>query len=97
MLIKVWVYGFCNKIYTSRPLARKIREDLCFIWLAGAQEPSFKTLSEFRGSRMQGMVEEIFKEVLLYLLEKEYIDLELAFSKPGGEIRASKLPYSDEL
>ncbi len=36
LLIKVWVYGFCNKIYTSRPLARKIKEDLCFIWLAGA-------------------------------------------------------------
>lgn len=31
LLIKVWVYGFCNKIYTSRPLARKIKEDLCFI------------------------------------------------------------------
>ena len=75
LLIKVWVYGFCNKIYTSRPLARKIKEDLCFIWLSGAEQPSFKTLSDFRGSRMEGMIEEIFKEVLLYLVEHDYIDL----------------------
>ena len=75
LLIKVWVYGFCNKIYTSRPLARKIKEDLCFIWLAGAEQPSFKTLCEFRGSRMEGMIEDIFKEVLLYLVEHDYIDL----------------------
>ena len=75
MLIKVWVYGFCNKIYTSRPLARKLKEDLCFMWLAGGQKPCFKTLSEFRGTRMQGMIEVIFKEVLYYLLEHGYIDL----------------------
>ena len=66
LLIKVWVYGFCNKIYTSRPLAKKIREDLCFMWLAGGSQPCFKTLSEFRGNRMEGMIEVIFKEVLLY-------------------------------
>lgn len=76
LLIKVWVYGFCNKIYTSRPLSRKIKEDLCFIWLAGAEQPSFKTLCEFRGSRMEGMIEEIFKEVLVYLVEHDFIDLD---------------------
>lgn len=76
MMIKVWVYGFCTKIYTSRPLAKKLKEDLCFIWLAGGQRPCFKTLSAFRGKRMQGMIEDIFKEVLLYLLEHGYIDLE---------------------
>ena len=75
LLIKVWVYGFCNKIYTSRPLSKKIKEDLCFIWLAGGEQPSFKTLCEFRGSRMEGMIESIFKEVLVYLVEHDYIDL----------------------
>lgn len=75
LLIKVWVYGFCNKIYTSRPLSKKIKEDLCFIWLSGAEQPSFKTLCEFRGSRMEGMIELIFKEVLVYLVEQDYIDL----------------------
>lgn len=76
MLIKVWVYGFCNKVYTSRPLAKKLREDLCYMWLAGGQRPCFKTLSEFRGKRLQGMIEEIFKEVLRYLVQEDYVNLE---------------------
>lgn len=75
MLIKVWVYGFCNKVYTSRPLAKKLREDLCYMWLAGGQRPCFKTLSEFRGNRMEGIIEEVFKETLMYLVEKGYVDL----------------------
>jgi len=63
-------------VYTSRPLARALREQIPFIWLAGGQTPNFKTLSEFRGNRMEGMIDLIFKEVLLMLLEEGYVDLE---------------------
>ena len=76
MLIKVWTYGYCQKVYTSRPLAEKLRSDLGFIWLSGNQCPSFKTLSDFRSVRMQGMVDIVFRTVLLYLVEHGYVDLE---------------------
>ena len=79
MMLKVWIYGFCNKVYTSRVLEGKLKEDLGFIYLSGNQRPCFKTLSEFRGSRMKGMVDEVFKEVLSYLSERGYIDLEDLF------------------
>jgi transposase len=76
MMIKVWLYGYCTRVYTTRPLSRAIREQLPFIWLAGGQQPNFKTLSEFRGNRMQGMIDVIFKQVLLLLIEEAYISLE---------------------
>jgi len=76
MLIKVWLYGYCNKVYTSRPLARKLREDLGFMWLSGMQQPCFKTLSEFRGNRMEGLIDEVYREVLKYLVKNDYIDLD---------------------
>lgn len=76
MLIKVWLYGYCNKVYTCRPLAKKLREDLGFMWLSGMQKPCFKTLSEFRGNRMTGLIDEVFREVLEYLVENDYIDLD---------------------
>lgn len=76
MMIKVWLYGYCTGLYTTRPLARAIREQLPFMWLAGGQQPNFKTLSEFRGHRMQGMIDVIFKQVLLMLVEEGYINLE---------------------
>ena len=75
MMIKVWVYGYCTQLYTSRPLARALREQIPFIWLAGGQTPNFKTLSEFRGNRMEGMIDLIFKQVLSMLVEEGYIGL----------------------
>lgn len=75
MLMKVWIYGYCTQVYTSRPLAQKLRADLCFMWLAGGQCPCFKTLSAFRSVRMRQMVDEVFEQVLSYLVEQDYIDL----------------------
>ena len=76
MMIKVWLYGYCERVYTSRRLAKALRENLVFIWLAGGQTPCFKTLSEFRGERMQGMIDIVFKQLLLLLLEEGYITLQ---------------------
>lgn len=76
MLIKVWIYGYCEKVYTSRALAKKLREDIGFMWLSGGQTPDFKTLSNFRSIRMQSMIDVVFKQVLFYLVEQDYIDLE---------------------
>lgn len=75
MLIKVWIYAYCSKIYTSRPLAKRLREDLVFMWLAGGQCPCFKTLSAFRSQRMQDLVDTVLKQVLFYLVEQGYVDL----------------------
>jgi transposase len=75
MLIKVWLYGYCERVYTSRRLAKALRENIVFIWLAGGQVPCFKTLSEFRGERMQDMIDIVFKQVLLLLVEEGYIEL----------------------
>jgi transposase len=76
MLIKVWIYGYCEKIYTSRPLEKAMRENINMIWLSGNQHPCFKTLCEFRGNRMRGIVDMVFEEVLLMLIESGYIDFE---------------------
>jgi transposase len=75
MLIKVWIYGYCERLYTSRRLAKALRENIHFMWLSGSQQPCFKTLCEFRGERMQAMIDVIFKQVLLLLVESGYIDL----------------------
>lgn len=75
MLIKVWLYGYCDGVYTSRRLAKALRENIHFMWLSGNQQPCFKTLSDFRSVRMESMIDVIFKQVLLVLVEWGYIDL----------------------
>lgn len=75
MLIKVWIYGYCERVYTSRRLSKALRENIHFMWLSGNQQPCFKTLSEFRGERMQAMIDVVFKQVLLLLVASGYIDI----------------------
>jgi len=75
MMIKVWIYGYCERIYTTRRLAKAMRENINLLYLSGQQYPCFKTLSEFRGNRMQQMIDVIFRQVLLVLVEGGYIDI----------------------
>lgn len=76
MMIKLWIYGYCERIYTSRRLTKMIRENINYMWLSGGQQPCFKTMSDFRSGKLQGMVDIVFKEVLEMLVELGYIDLD---------------------
>jgi transposase len=65
MLLKVWVVGFLNRIYTSRPIAKALRENVVFMWISGKQKPDFRTLSGFRKS-LGKEIKQIFKEIVKY-------------------------------
>lgn len=65
MLLKVWVLGYLNKVYTSRPLAKNLRENVVFIWVSGKQTPDFRTLSGFRKS-LGKEIKQIFKDIVKY-------------------------------
>ena len=76
MMIKLWIYGYCERIYTSRRLTKMIRENVNYIWLSGGQQPCFKTMSDFRSGKLQEMVDMVFKQVLAMLIDLGYIDLD---------------------
>jgi transposase len=63
MLIKVILYGYCIGIRSSRRIQKEIREDLIFMWLAGMQEPDFRTISDFRKDRIKD-IRKLFNQVL---------------------------------
>jgi transposase len=63
MLIKVILYGYCIGIRSSRRIQKEIREDLVFMWLAGMQEPDFRTISDFRKDRIKD-IRKLFNQVL---------------------------------
>jgi len=48
MMVKVWLYGYCVGIRSSRRLERALHEDVGFRTLSGNQQPDHWTLSEFR-------------------------------------------------
>ena len=87
MLLKVLVYAYCKKIYTSRKIAAALRENIHFMWLSGEQYPDFRTINDFRGNRMKEVIDAVFGEVLAYLVEAGYVKLEAYFAD-GTKIEA---------
>jgi transposase len=79
MMLKALVYAYTEKIYSSRRIAKALRENVNFIWLSGGNQPDFRTINGFRGEKMKGVIEEVFTSVLELLVEEGYVKLENYF------------------
>ena len=48
MMLKILVYGYIERQYSSRKIAKALRENLNFMWLSGQNRPNFRTINRFR-------------------------------------------------
>jgi transposase len=48
MLLKIYIYGYLNRVPSSRRLERESQRNIELIWLTGRCSPDFKTLADFR-------------------------------------------------
>jgi transposase len=48
VLLKLYVYGYLNRIQSSRRLEREAQRNLELMWLTGRLAPDFKTIANFR-------------------------------------------------
>jgi transposase len=58
ILLKLYVYGYLNRVPSSRRLEREAQRNLELIWLTGHLAPDFKTIADFRrdnGPEIQGV------------------------------------------
>jgi transposase len=47
-LLKIYIYGYLNRIQSSRRLERETQRNVELIWLTGRLSPDFKTIADFR-------------------------------------------------
>ncbi len=47
-MLKIYIYGYLNRIQSSRRLERETQRNLELIWLTGRLSPDFKTIADFR-------------------------------------------------
>jgi transposase len=47
-MLKIYIYGYLNRIQSSRRLERESYRNVELIWLTGRLMPSFKTIADFR-------------------------------------------------
>jgi Transposase domain (DUF772) len=47
-LLKIYIYGYLNRIQSSRRLKREAQRNVELVWLTGKLMPDFKTIADFR-------------------------------------------------
>jgi hypothetical protein len=79
MMLKVLVYAYSQRVYSSRQIAKALRENIHYIWISGGNQPDFRTINRFRGVVMKEVIEAVFALVLELLIDEGYVKLENYF------------------
>nr|WP_229521638.1 transposase [Paenibacillus monticola] len=90
MLTKIIIYAYTQRIYSSRQIAKAVRENIPFMWLAGRQRPDFRTINRFRSQRIKDVLQTVFTAVLQFLADEKYICL-AHYSVDGIRLRPTPI------
>ena len=63
-LLKIYVYGYLNRVQSSRRLETEAQRNLELIWLTGRLAPDFKTIADFRRDNGEA-IHKVCKEFVL--------------------------------
>ena len=55
MLLKLYIYGYLNRVQSSRRLEREAQRNVELMWLTGRLAPDFKTIADFRHDNGTGI------------------------------------------
>src|SRR5579864_3464874 len=54
-LLKIYIYGYLNRVQSSRRLERECQRNIELMWLTGRLAPDFKTIADFRRDNGTGI------------------------------------------
>ena len=93
MLLKVVLYAYSQRIFSSRRIAKALRENIHFLWLSRMNQPDFRTVNRFRGVILRETIENIFTQLVEELINLGLVDLEQYFVD-GTKMEANANKYS---
>ena len=79
-MLKLYVYGYLNRIRSSRSLEKETKRNIELIWLMKKLSPDFKTITDFRKDNCK-QIKEVCKEFTLFcrgldLFGKEFVSVD---------------------
>lgn len=92
MMLKVIIYAYTEKIYSSRRIAKALRENINFMWIAANNKPDHRTLNRFR-MLLTKSIGDVFQSTIELLYEEGYINLENYFLD-GTKVEANANKYT---
>ena len=87
LLLKIYIYGYLNRIRSSRKLETEIKRNIEMMWLCAGLKPSNKTISNFRKENAKAL-KKVFREFVLLCKELDLITGEL-IAVDGAFLRAN--------
>lgn len=74
MMVKVLFYAYAMGIFSSRRIARAVREHVPMIYLAAWQQPDFRTISDFRKNHLREL-DDLFVQIVVLCRELGMVKL----------------------
>lgn len=93
IMLKIILYAYTKRIYSSRKMAEQLTENIYFMWLAEHKKPDFRTLNRFRSERMKDVIYETFFSIVDLLHQNGLVKLEDYFLD-GTKIEANANKYT---
>ena len=72
LLLKIYIYGYLNRIRSSRRLETEIKRNIEMMWLCAGLTPSYKTISDFRKENSKPL-KKVFRECVILCKDLELI------------------------
>jgi len=72
-LLKLYIYGYMNRIKSSRKLERECKLNIEVMWLMGKLKPDHWTISKFRQENSEE-IKATIKSFNKFLIESQYVD-----------------------
>jgi len=86
LMLKLYVYGYLNRVQSSRRLEREAQRNVELMWLLGRLAPDFKTIADFRKDNGDAIKEVCAEFVLLCKRMNLFSDTEVAID--GSKFKA---------
>ncbi len=86
VLLKLYLYGYLNRIQSSRRLERECQRNVELMWLTGRLAPDFKTIADFRRENGKGIRNVCRRFVMLCRELKLFTDAVVAID--GSKFKA---------
>lgn len=94
LLLKILVYGYLTNTYSSRKLEEQVRQNIYFMWLTGMVTPDHHTINRFRGEKLNGILKEIFSQIVQLLMHEGLVTLKEAVFVDGTKIESVANRYT---
>ena len=94
ILFRILIYGYMNKLYSSRDIERACNRDINFMWLLqGQKAPDHNTIARFRSERLEKCIDNLFNQLIIKLGEMQEVRLQNIFID-GTKIEANANKYT---